>query len=274
LRSLEQAHQGLKLVQIVDAAGRLVATSRRGGRLLNGDTPWFRGLVDAGTESPQVGDIYRPPGASLPLLDLAYPIYHDDGRFLGATRALVDAAHLYSVLAPVRIGRTGHATLLRATNGLILASSESHEILTQAFAGFAQLEYAMRPHAAPEGLLSVFAPRQVRPAVERRGYCKIPEIRQKAAGGEAVLQPARLVGFSPVERVPNVQWLVVVEQDLSEAEAPVQAVTRYLWIHFIGAFGSVILLALYLSFKLETPVIEDALHLHEQHVPKGMQAED
>ena len=65
-------------------------------------------------------------------------------------------------------------------------------------------------------------------------------------------------------------WLVTVEQDLSEALAPINSVTRYLWFHFIGVFATVILLALYFSFKLEQPVMEEDLHLHEEHVPAGM----
>jgi hypothetical protein len=67
-----------------------------------------------------------------------------------------------------------------------------------------------------------------------------------------------------------VQWLVTVEQDLDEALAPVNGVTRYLWFHFIGVFATVILLALYFSFKLERPVMEEDLHLHEEHVPTGV----
>jgi hypothetical protein len=51
--------------------------------------------------------------------------------------------------------------------------------------------------------------------------------------------------------------------------SPIVGITRYLWMHFIGVFGTVILLALYFSFKLETPVIEEELHLHEEHVPSG-----
>ena len=84
------------------------------------------------------------------------------------------------------------------------------------------------------------------------------------------MEPSRIVGFSPVDQVPGVQWLVTVEQDLSEALAPVNGVTRYLWIHFIGVFATVILLALYFSFKLERPVMEEDLHLHEEHVPTGI----
>jgi hypothetical protein len=67
-----------------------------------------------------------------------------------------------------------------------------------------------------------------------------------------------------------VQWLVTVEQDLGEALAPVEGVTRYLWVHFIGVFATVILLAVYFSFKLERPVMEEDLHLHEEHVPRGV----
>jgi len=67
-----------------------------------------------------------------------------------------------------------------------------------------------------------------------------------------------------------VNWMVTVEQDLSEALAPIESVTRYLWVHFIGVFATVILLALYFSFKLEQPVMEEELHLHEEHLPGAM----
>ncbi|MBI3932434.1 MAG: cache domain-containing protein [Acidobacteria bacterium] len=249
LRDMVQVYPPLRLVQVVDAGGTLVAASNRGGRLQSAETPWFKALVLDGTHSAYVGDIQRPAGGTVALLEVAYPVYDEDGRFLGAVRSLVDAAHLYSVLAPVRVGRTGHATLVRATDGTILASNESERILRGSFRGFAQIEAAIR---------------------ERRGYWAVPEIREQAAGGEALVEPARLVGYSVVEHVPGVQWLLVVEQDLTEATAPIQQVTRFLWIHFVGAFAAVILLALYLSFKLEAPVIDEELHLHEQHVPSSM----
>jgi hypothetical protein len=70
---------------------------------------------------------------------------------------------------------------------------------------------------------------------QRRGYWTLPALKGKAPGGrEVLLAPARLVGYAPVEQVPNVKWLVVVEQELEEATAPIAGVTRYLWIHFNG----------------------------------------
>ena len=71
--------------------------------------------------------------------------------------------------------------------------------------------------------------------------------------------------------LPDVKWMVAVEQDFDEAMAPVASVTRYLWLHFVGAFVTVVLLALYFSFKVEKPIIDEDLHLHEEHVPAGGQ---
>ena len=70
------------------------------------------------------------------------------------------------------------------------------------------------------------------------------------------------------------KWTVIVEQDLAEAVSPIVGVTRYLWIHFIGVFATVVLLALYFSFKLERPVMDEGLHLHEEHIPAGMKKPD
>ena len=130
--------------------------------------------------------------------------------------------------------------------GLVLASDETRREMVETFPGFAGIKAAMR---------------------ERRGYWILPEIQDKKTADAPPLEPPRLVGYSLVELVPSVEWVVVVEQELEEATAPVDQVTRYLWIHFIGAFGTIILLAVYFSFKLEAPVIEEELHLHEEHVP-------
>jgi hypothetical protein len=223
---------------------------------------------EEGQTQPYVGDIHRQGGGALPLLDLAYPVRGPDGQWRGAVRAVLDAGDLYGVLAPVRIGRTGHALLLRSTDGIILASDESDRTLEQPLPGFASLDGARRGFPMEDRGEMLFGR-----LAQRRGYWTIPEIKGKGASGpQSVLARARLVGYAPVDQVPQVQWLVVVEQELEEATAPVTGVTRYLWIHFIGAFGTVILLALYFSFKVETPVIQEELHLHEEHLPGSMRA--
>jgi hypothetical protein len=248
LRETAQVRPAFKLIQVIDGKGRLLASSMRGGRLLHQDTAWFQALArDEGLGRPYVGDLYRQPGSSMALFEIAYPV-RAEGRWTGAVRALVEGADLYGVLAPVRIGRTGHAVLVRSGDGLVLASDDANRDFRKRFPGFSLIQTAMR---------------------EKRGYWVIPEVRETADEKSALVEPARLVGYAPVDQVPGVQWLVTVEQDVSEAMAPIAGITRYLWMHFIGVFGTVILLALYFSFKLEMPVIEEELHLHEEHVPTG-----
>jgi hypothetical protein len=252
MRAILQVRPALRLLQAFDGDGNLVASTVPRGRPSAADAPWFVALARAYPEAnAYVGDIFRQSEGAPALFELAFPVYGEEGRWLGAVLAYVDADDLYSVISPVRIGRTGHADLIRASDGLVLASDESERVLKSPFPGFAQIQAGQR---------------------ENRGYWVIPETRETLKSGEVVTEPARLVSWSTVDQLPNVRWLMVVEQDDAEAVAPITGVTRYLWIHFIGAFGTVILLALYFSFKLEKPTIEEELHLHEEHLPAGMKS--
>jgi len=266
-RLLTLVRPAVRQIQLVDANGRLMAASARSGRLFNGESAWFKALAaQEGEPEARVGELVRPAGSSVAHFDIVLPVRDRDGVFVGAARALIDAGDLYAVLAPVRIGRTGHAVLVRATDGLVLASDDTERILTRSLPGFASLQSAVEGFPLGESGQQLFGTTN-----QRRGYWTIPEVWEPSAEGKsAMIEPARLVGFSPVDQVPGVRWLATVEQDLDEALAPVEGVTRYLWIHFIGVFATVILLALYFSFKLERPVMEEDLHLHEEHVPTGV----
>ena len=271
LKPLKTARPAVKGLQLIDSTGRLRAATTRGGRLFFGEVQWFK---DFGTQLSEaevyVGEMFRPTGTTLNLLEIAFPVRNSEDVWLGAVRMLMDAGDLYTVLAPVRIGRTGHASLLRSTDGLILASDESERILKVPLPGFDSLRNAVEGFPMAQSGQEIFGRARL-----HRGYWSMPEVKAKdEAGRDVVVEPARLIGFSPIDQVPNVNWLVTVEQDLSEALAPINSVTRYLWFHFIGVFATVILLALYFSFKLERPVMEEGLHLHEVHVPAGMKADE
>ncbi len=260
LRALVTVRPAFRQVQVVDRHGRTVAASARGGRLVHKDAAWFKLLANPEAEpAPRIGDLQQSRGANLTLFETVYPVRDGDGAWVGALRALVDDNDLYTVLAPVRLGRTGHAVLLRASDGLVLASDESERILKLTYPGFDSLRAALEGFPIGEPGEALFGRSRF-----QRGYWTIPEVKG--------VEPSRLVGFSPVDHV-DVRWLVVVEQDLAEALAPIQTLTRYLWIHFIGVFTAVILLALYFSFMLERPVMEEKLHLHEEHLPAGMRRE-
>jgi hypothetical protein len=268
LRDVTAVRPGLRSIRVVDVHGRIVASSGRGGRLFENESAWFKELSSQeGEARAWIGDIERPAGSTLSALELAYPVLDDDGLFRGAVRGLLDAMDLYGVLAPVRVGRTGHATLIRANNGMILASDEGDRILNDTFPGFSSLAGAVEGFPLAAEGEALFGKARI-----RRGYWTIQEVRDEVDGRQVVVEPARVVGFSPVDQIPGVLWLVTVEQDVEEALHPIQSVTRYLWLHFIGVFVTVILLALYFSFKLERPVMDDDLHLHEEHMPSALKA--
>jgi hypothetical protein len=267
LQPLIRVRPAVKSVQLIDSTGRLRAATGRGGRLFFGEVDWFKAF---GTQLSEpevyVSETFRQTGTTLNLLEIAFPVRNSEDMWLGAVRMLVDASDLYTVLAPVRIGRTGHATLLRSTDGLILASDESERILKMPLPGYDALRNAVEGFPMAESGQELFGRARF-----HRGYWAAPEVRaDDEKGRPIVIEPARLIGFSPIDQVPNVNWMVTVEQDLAEALAPINSVTRYLWFHFIGVFATVVLLALYFSFMLEKPVMEESLHLHEEHVPAGM----
>ncbi len=267
LQPLTHVRPAVKMVQLIDSTGRLRAATGRGGRLFFGEVDWFKAF---GTQLSEpevyVGDMFRPTGTSLNLLEIAFPVRSHEDVWIGAVRMLVDSADLYTVLAPVRIGRTGHASLLRSTDGLILASDESERILKMALPGFDNLRNAVEGFPMAESGQQIFGRARF-----HKGFWAAPEVKaEDEKGRDVVVEPARLIGFSPIDQVPNVNWLVTVEQDMGEALAPINGVTRYLWMHFIGVFATVVLLALYFSFMLEKPVMEEGLHLHEEHVPAAM----
>jgi hypothetical protein len=268
LRDVTAVRPGLRSIQVVDTTGRVVTASGGGGRLFHTEAAWFKELASQeGEPEAWIGDVERPTGSSLSALVLGYPVRDAQGLFKGAVRGLVDAASLYGVLAPVRVGRTGHATLIRATDGMILASDEGDRILTTTFPGFDSLAGAVEGFPLAADGEAIFGKARI-----RRGFWTIQEVTTEFEGRQVVVEPARLVGFSPVDQIPGVLWLVTVEQDLEEALHPIQSVTRYLWIHFIGVFVTVILLALFFSFQLERPAMDDDLHLHEEHIPSSLKA--
>jgi hypothetical protein len=263
LHELVRIRPALKLVQVVGSTGQLVASTDRSGRLQQADADWFKAFAAAKLgEQAFVGEIRHLPDWQTGVLEVAYPMRDADGNLVGGVLGLVDIADLYGVLAPVRVGLTGHAVLMRSTDGLVLAADETDRILRQQFPGFASLRGAVDGFPLGEQGEALFGKTSL-----RRGYWAIPEVKIKGEGGvEFRVEPARLVGFTPVDQLPDAKWMVAVEQDLDDAMAPISRATRYLWLYFVAAFVTVILLASYFSFKVEKPVIEDDLHLHEEHL--------
>jgi len=267
LKAIMALRPEVRLIQVIDGTGRLVASTSRSGRAFYGDFAWFKAFQDDPLRvDPFVGSIGAHVLGGPAAFEMAHPVRDvADGHLMGVLRIATDWTGFYGILAPVRVGQTGRAVLL-AGDGHVLASDTSEP---GSFPGFSVLQEALQGFPLNEHADKLFGA-----ARGQRGYWTLPETREQTiAGRPPRIDAARIVGFARIDQVPDVDWIVAVEQDLKEAISPIQGVTRYLWIHFIGAFGTVILLALYFSFVTEAPVIEESLHLHEEHVPAGVHSE-
>ena len=75
LREVGQTQPALRLLQVVDARGRLIATTARGGRMWNGDTAWFRAFGDTEIGGrPYVVDVVAPPGGAGAMFEIDVPV--------------------------------------------------------------------------------------------------------------------------------------------------------------------------------------------------------
>ena len=101
-------------------------------------------------------------------------------------RALLDANDLYTVLAPVRVGTTGHAILVRSTDGLILASDESERILKTTLPGFDSLRNALEGFPIAESGQALFGRSRL-----HRGYWTLPEVRGEGEDARNVVSSRR-----------------------------------------------------------------------------------
>ena len=87
LKPLGLVRPSVKQIQIVDTTGRVVAASSRGGRLFYAESEWFKDLsAQEGEPEVHLGQLYRAPGSTVNLLEIAFPV-RNRGRRLARGRA-------------------------------------------------------------------------------------------------------------------------------------------------------------------------------------------
>ena len=191
------------------------------------------------TASKSWASVGADPGA----LILARPISNpDSGDSLGLVVAELDAERMFMSVTDFRLGETGRACLFDRRSGRLLAGRR-----TECGAGelYARLEDIAR--AQNQGIRYFLAEVQGPDSFDRAD--------------------ALLVAYATPELVrnmPELDWVVAVEQSLEEAHAPLEPLFRDLVLYFLLMSGLVLTLAAYMTFKLERPVTDVELDLHEE----------
>jgi hypothetical protein len=166
----------------------------------------------------------------------------DSGEVLGLVLGALDTERLFASVSGLRFGESGHACLFERKSGLLLAGSRA---LCAADGRYRRLDDYRR--ADGQGRVTFLA------GVEGPGSYDRPD------------SDAVLVAFAHPELArtfPELDWVVTVEQSLAESNAPLAPLSRDLVLYFLGMGALVVVLAAYLSYRLEKPATDVRVHLH------------
>jgi hypothetical protein len=169
---------------------------------------------------------------SLPIRDPA------TGDTIGVLRGFLCTDCLVQPITSLRFGETGHALLVQDDDGRVLAGTVAECIVRDNYHALEDYRAAVR-----QGQRYFIA-----------GMSPQADSRQ-----------AELAGFAKTQlssSYPTLNWVVLVEQSLTEAQAPIATQSRDIILFFLGIGLAVVVLALYLSFRLEKPVTDVEMDLH------------
>jgi diguanylate cyclase (GGDEF)-like protein len=186
LRSLQQRATGFEQLAVLDANGRVVASSVQQREAIRLPAEWQRTLRQ---QEQLVGDAYWDPKSNRGKLILAVPVRRPDGRMLGAFAAEINLAPLQSLLRMYLTDSTAGAIYLVSDSGRVLASSR-------------EISEALLKKQMPTGRLDAMARRDTAATTFR------------SVSGVEVLGTLR--------RVPRMPWSVVSEVSAAAALAQVQ----------------------------------------------------
>jgi hypothetical protein len=162
------------------------------------------------------------------------------GAVLGLVRAKLDAERLFAGITDFRIGASGHACLFDRRSGLLIAGGKAD---CGAEGTYALLDALGRAQTQGKDyfLAGVAGPA----SFDRADALLVAHARPELT-----------------RSFPELDWVVTVEQSLSEAHAPVAALFRDMILSFLVMGALVVLLGGYLSYKLERPVTDVEIDLH------------
>lgn len=170
----------------------------------------------------------------------------DSGEVRGLVRAVLDAERLFAGVSDFRIGARGYACLFDGRSAHLIAGRRADCGAERTYSRLDAFERA-RMQGEDYFLAGVAGPA----SFDRADAMLVAHARPELT-----------------RSLPELDWVVTVEQALSEAHAPVAALFRDMVLSFLVMGALVVLLGGYLSFKLERPVTDVELDLHHDLATK------
>jgi hypothetical protein len=233
LREIAAFHPAYKEILLTDRQGALVAATNITSDYYQADESWWRQAFGDGEQgSLYSSDVTFDTSVGGYVMEMGVPVRDqpgDESHVIGVLKVLIDAGDLFSVVSAVKRGDTGHALLVRSEDGTVIAGRDPDDVMLRQYPGLASLR-----DAVAEGQES-FLSRDEEGRVWVASFARMPEP-------------------SPFQHYHD--WVVVVQQEASEAQAPMAAATLYLVLFFVAIGLLVVIMSLYLHYKLVRPIRE------------------
>lgn len=231
LREVTAFNPAYREILVTDRYGALVAATDVTTDYYQADERWWqRSYGDGETGSIFLSTVVYDESVGAHVVEVAAPLRErlDDDMTVvsGVLKALINAGDLINVVGAVRVGESGHAFIVDASNQTVIAGDTPQTQAGQEYPGFNKLREA---HSDEQRFFVAQHP------------------------GDEIW----LAGFaemtSPIESA-DLEWYVIVEQQLEEAQAPARAATMYL-LTFFGLMVLIVLFfSLYMHFRLVRPI--------------------
>jgi hypothetical protein len=233
LRKFNGITADFREILITDAMGRLVAASNKTSDYFQADERWWRYAYQEGQGNTFYGDIQFDESANVYGMEMAHPIRNPStNEVIGIIKAIADAHEISALVAATRLGPTSEAVLITSDGKGILGPERT---VRYRFDEAVSLGEPGQRFIEATEILAL-------PAEERRVFLGLPQFRLK-------------------DRMPELDWHLVVQQPYEEVFSPFQNLTR--WFIYIVVFSIVLVLVLALIFSriLSRPAIEADPHL-------------
>lgn len=243
LEQIEKASPVYRGISMLDLQGHPVVGTFETPSTGEGNDKSFRKALSRARAKAEVSDSWAEVNPDERVVTLYRPVRDvESGELVGLVKASLDSERLFADVSGFRFGETGHACLFERSSGRVLAGSSELCSSQNAYSRFEDYQRAGRQENA-YFLAGVRGPWSFERA------------------------DATLVGYARPElsrSLPEADWVVTVEQSLQEANAPLVSLTRDLIVQFLGMGALVVLLAYYMSYRLERPTTDVAVDLHHR----------
>jgi HAMP domain-containing protein len=232
---------------VTDCRGALIGATGKTSDYYQADEEWWQRAFNNGAGAIYVSSIHRDESAGVVSLDICAPIMDEKREHaIGVLKVVLSAEEILSAISEIHLGETGHAHLV-SSNGDVLIDRD--KVLP---GEKMPAEILARLNSSEPGWF----------AGNEKGACG------HHSGGE-------IIGISGLRTMSTVspasfggeRWFVVVEQDTSEASAPVYHLVTVLALAGGCTVIAIILVGFWFAGRIARPI--KALHKGTELIGSG-----